>query len=182
MMYFEIEFAKKKQLDDNNCIDPDRMFICIKSEISPSLDESEEFCKKDMISFGYDCVVDVSPLSYNEAHMFYDLSNEENFPILKKKEVKTMNNNTLNNNLTIKLPNGKEIVAQLCNYDGNHPEIAICVQENGIAVQDLCIIRPHEDEDCNVVGNDIDCLVWSDETSEDYTHKFVISHYEEEDC
>lgn len=175
--YYEIEFAKLEQLNDDYITTPDRMFICIIAEFEPSFEDVEEFCKEDMKNCGYDCVVDINQLSYEEAHQMYDLRNELNFPVLKQK-----NFETTNNNLTIKLSNGKEIVAQLCNYDDNHSEIAICIQENGIAVQDLCIIRPHEDEQCNPVGNDIDCLVWSDETLEYYTHKFVISHYEEEDC
>lgn len=110
---------------------------------------------------------------------YYNILEQKHSAKLKenKKEIETMENK-----ITIKLNNGKEIVAELCNYDGNHPEIIVCVHENGIAVQDLCIIRPHEDEQCNHVGDDIDCLVWADETYEDYTHKFVISHYEEEDC
>lgn len=81
--------------------------------------------------------------------------------------------------IKIKLENGKELVAQLCDYDGVHPEIVICIQEKGIAVQDICIVRPHE-EDCERRGTDIDCLVWGDEFSEDYTDKFIIPQYIDE--
>jgi hypothetical protein len=82
--------------------------------------------------------------------------------------------------IKLKLKNGKELVAQLYDYDGAHPEIIICIQEKGITVQDICIIRPHE-EDCERIGTDIDCLVWGDEFSEDYTDKFIIPQYEEEE-
>ena len=81
----------------------------------------------------------------------------------------------MENKLVIKLLNGKEIVAELYNYDGNHPEIVICIQENGIAMQDICLVRPSENTE------DIECLVWSDEYDEDYSHKFIISQYEEEE-
>lgn len=84
------------------------------------------------------------------------------------------------NEIKIKLENGKELVAQLCDYDGNHPEIVICIQNNGIAEQEICIVRPHE-EDCERIGTDIDCLVWADENNEDYTHKFIIPQYKTED-
>ena len=75
----------------------------------------------------------------------------------------------------ILLPNGAEIVAQYYDYDGEHPEIAICLWKDGVVIQDLCLIRPNEDN-----RNDIECLVWGDEHMEDYTHKFIISQYEEE--
>lgn len=79
----------------------------------------------------------------------------------------------MNNDIIIKLNDGKEIVAQLWNYDGEHPEIVICIQDNGVAVQDICLVRPYE----NMI--DIDCLVWSDEYAEDYTHRFIIPQYKE---
>lgn len=86
----------------------------------------------------------------------------------------------MENRLFIQLPNGKELVAEYCNFDGEHPEIAICIQENGIATQDICLVRPHFNKDLEIEGDDIDCIVWSDEYDEDYTHKFVIKQYEEE--
>ena len=85
----------------------------------------------------------------------------------------------MENRIVIQLNDGKEIVAELCNYDGNHPEIVVCIQENGMAIQDICIVRPHEEND--ITTSDVDCLVWSDEYSEDYTHKFIIPQYIEEE-
>jgi len=81
----------------------------------------------------------------------------------------------MENRIVVKLPDGKEIVAEFCDYDGNHPEIAVCIQENGIAIQDVCIIRPYKDE------SDVECLVWANEYSEDYTHRFVIPQYKYEE-
>ena len=80
----------------------------------------------------------------------------------------------MENGVIIKLPDGKEIVAQLCNYDGAHPEIVIFLQEDGLAVQDICLVRPHKDT------SDVECLVWCDEYNEDYTHKFIIPQYKED--
>lgn len=79
----------------------------------------------------------------------------------------------MKNRISIRLNNGKELVAELCNYDGKHPEIAICVQANGIATQDICIVRPHENKD------NIDCLVWGNPYDEDYSDDFEISLYKD---
>lgn len=76
----------------------------------------------------------------------------------------------------IQLSNSAEIVAQRYDYDGNHPEIAICLWKDGVAIQDLCMIRPYEDN-----KEDVEILVWADECDEDYTHRFVIKQYEEEE-
>lgn len=78
----------------------------------------------------------------------------------------------MENRISITLNNGKELVAELCNYDGKHPEIAICIQENGIAIQDICLIRPHKGQ-----NNSINCLVWGNEHEEDYSDEFEISLY-----
>lgn len=82
------------------------------------------------------------------------------------------------NRIAIKLNDGREIVAEYCNYDGDHPEIAICIQEDGIAIQDICLVRPYEENTND--HPDVDCLVWSDNDSDDYTHKFIIEQYTEE--
>jgi hypothetical protein len=88
----------------------------------------------------------------------------------------------MKNRIAIKLNDGKEIVAELYNYDGNHPEIVVCIQENGMAIQDICLVRPHEEND--VRNGDVDCFIWADEYSEDYTDNFIIPQYieEEEQC
>lgn len=75
----------------------------------------------------------------------------------------------------IPLPNGVEIVVQRYDYDGEHPEIAVCLWKDGVCVQDLCMIRPNEGD-----KNNVEILVWGDETEEEYTHKFIIPQYEEE--
>ena len=75
----------------------------------------------------------------------------------------------------IKLSNGTEIVSQRYNYDEEHPEIAVCLWKDGVVMQNICMIRPYEDN-----KEDVEILVWGDEYDEDYTHRFVIQQYEEE--
>ena len=74
----------------------------------------------------------------------------------------------------IKLANGVEIVSQRYDYDGEHPEIAVCLWKDGVAIQDICLIRPYEDN-----KEDTEVLVWSEPAYEDYTHKFIIPQYKD---
>lgn len=85
----------------------------------------------------------------------------------------------MENKIVLKLNNGVELVAELYNYDGNHPEIAIFIQENGIAAQDICLVRPSED--VSKSSGTVECLVWGDGCSEDYTDKFIIEKYSTEE-
>ena len=85
----------------------------------------------------------------------------------------------MENKIVPKLNNEVEVVAELYSYDGNHREIAIFIQENGIAVQDICLVRPSED--VSKSSGTIECLVWGDECSEDYTDKFIIEKYSTEE-
>lgn len=89
------------------------------------------------------------------------------------------------NKLEIKLANGHKIVAELCDYGHEiPPEIVVCIQdEEGVALQDIVLIRAKEKEisvvdDVNV-GAEV--LVWVDENSEDYTHKFRINEHDFEE-
>lgn len=84
----------------------------------------------------------------------------------------------MKNELRIPLANGKEIVAAI-GCDPNFPEIYVCVYDGDNWIQDICLIRPHEEDE--VENGDVDCLVWGDEYSEDYTHQFIISQYVEEE-
>ena len=81
----------------------------------------------------------------------------------------------MENKIVLKLNNGIELVAVLDNYDGNHPEIEIFIQEDGIATQDICFVRPSEG--VSKSSGTVECLVWGDECSEDYTDKFIIEKY-----
>lgn len=75
----------------------------------------------------------------------------------------------------IQLGNGTEIVSERYDYDNEHSEIAVCLWKDGVCMQNLCMIRPYEDN-----KEDVEILVWADECDEDYTHRFVIKQYEEE--
>ena len=90
----------------------------------------------------------------------------------------------MKNELRISLANGKEIVAGI-GCDPDYPEIYICIQDGDVCIQDICIVRPHEEWLAKgSIGRkniDVDCIVFSDELSEDYTHKFIIKQYEEEE-
>lgn len=85
----------------------------------------------------------------------------------------------MENKIVLQLNNGTELVAELYNYDGDHHEITIFIQENGVAAQDICLVRPCED--VSKASETIECLVWGNEYSEDYTDKFVITQYKEDE-
>ena len=95
----------------------------------------------------------------------------------------------MENKLEIKFGD-KKIVAEINDWsDGGPNELTVylCDKDNRI-IQDICLVRPY----CEVnrktyefeINNElIDCLVWSNSDEEDYTHKFVIGVYEEdEEC
>ena len=82
--------------------------------------------------------------------------------------------------IIVQLNNEKNLVAELYNYDGNHPEICVYIEANGEVCQDICIARPHEDEKFVQDKNSIDVLVWADANNEDFTDEYWISLWEEE--
>ena len=87
----------------------------------------------------------------------------------------------MENKIRINLDSNLELVAELYNHDGNHPEIIIYIKKDGLIHQDICLVRPHENAQCVQETNNIDCIVWGDKDSEDYTSKYVIGIYEEEE-
>ena len=74
--YYEVEFGNWKDLED-------LYSICIVGTRKPTLKEAEEFCRKDMVSMGYDYVNDVEEISAEEARKFFDMENESSFPIFE---------------------------------------------------------------------------------------------------
>ena len=86
----------------------------------------------------------------------------------------------MENKIRINLGYNLELVAELYNHDGKHPEITVYIEKDGVIYQDICLVRPHENERCMQENDIVDCIVWSDKDNEDYTHKFVIGVYEEE--
>lgn len=86
----------------------------------------------------------------------------------------------MENKIRINLAENLELVAELYNYDGVHPEITVYIEKDSVIYQDICLVRPHEGPDCVQENDSIDCLVWGDEDNEDFTDEFHIGIYEEE--
>jgi hypothetical protein len=86
----------------------------------------------------------------------------------------------MENRIRINLGENLELVAELTNYDGNHPEISVYIEKDMLIHQDICLVRPHENEKCVQDKNGIDVIVWTDENNEDYTDKYQINIWEEE--
>jgi hypothetical protein len=86
----------------------------------------------------------------------------------------------MKNKIIVPLNDGKSLVAELYNYDGEHPEICVFIEDNGAVSQDICIARPHENEKFVQDKNSIDVIVWADENNEDYTDRYQINIWEEE--
>lgn len=57
------------------------------------------------------------------------------------------------------------------------PEITVNLEDkkDGFVIQDIALLRPIE----NSKDRAVECLVWGDEYTEDYTHKLKIKMYEE---
>ena len=86
----------------------------------------------------------------------------------------------MDNKIRINLSEGLELVAELYDHDGQHPEIIVFLEKDGIIHQDVCLVRPHENVEHVQEADRVDCIVWSDADNEDYTHKFVVGIYEED--
>lgn len=85
----------------------------------------------------------------------------------------------MKNKISIKLNNGKELVAELYNHDGEHPEITVYIREDGLIYQDICLVRPHDGINCVQEKDSVDVLVWADKNNEDFTDEYWIEFYEE---
>lgn len=90
----------------------------------------------------------------------------------------------------LEIPFGEyKIVAEIddSNMPEVPPEMVVCIydKDNRI-VQDVCLVRPHyaikhKTMEIDVYSDCVDCLVWADSDSEDYTHKHIIGVYKEEE-
>lgn len=74
--YYEVEFAKGNK---SNYISD--YSICIVGKREPTTEEATEFCRKDLDNMGYDFISNVTQISKEEAHMFFDMENESSFPV-----------------------------------------------------------------------------------------------------
>lgn len=88
----------------------------------------------------------------------------------------------------IEVPVGnKKIVAYVQDWDDGLPkEIYISlVDDEGILLQDVCMVREHfsynsKNDEFEIDDNLIDCKIWADSDNEDYTDEFIIGVYEDE--
>lgn len=82
----------------------------------------------------------------------------------------------------------KKIVAEINDWKDDMPKelvVYLCDKDDHI-IQDICLVRPHYDYirskgEFETDNNFVDCLVWGDSDDEDYTNKYVIGVYEEEE-
>lgn len=92
----------------------------------------------------------------------------------------------MENKIRINLGENLELVAELYNHDGNHPEITVYIEKDGVIHQDICLVRPFEQFHSKTMEFEtrkdfVECLVWGDSDDEDYTDRHVIGIYEEEE-
>ena len=83
MKYFEIEFSNEPRNQDNSEGDTVGDYsICIIADRKPS-EEAADFCSEDMRKMGYKYVVNVLEICEEEAHSFFDMEKEKDFPVFK---------------------------------------------------------------------------------------------------
>lgn len=93
----------------------------------------------------------------------------------------------MENRIEINIGENKLIASVNDWADGMPKEIFISlVDKNDVFIQDICLVREHyhyntKKEDFEIDSSLIDCKVWADSDSEDYTHEFIIGVYEEEE-
>ena len=89
------------------------------------------------------------------------------------------------NKITIPLSNGYRLIAEQNTDSEFDKEIFIGLEtDTGAYYQDLCIIRPtytFENEQIVFGSNMFEMLIYGDANSEDYTHKFTVPLYKEDD-
>lgn len=89
----------------------------------------------------------------------------------------------------LELPIGdKKLVVSIDDWKDDMPnEIVVSLEDSeGQFIQDICLVREHyrfDEKKRKFVRDDslIDCKVWGDPWSEEYTDEFTIGVYEEED-
>jgi len=68
-------------------------------------------------------------------------------------------------------------------YAGEFNEFVVYLADkaDNCITQDIALVRRAKNTDDSALAA-IECLVWSDHNNEDYTHKFLIKQYLENDC
>lgn len=87
MRYFEIEFDNDPRNQEGHVSDMVGEYsICILGDDKPTIQEAAEFCKADMKRTGYKYVVNVLEIDREEAHKFFEMERENEFPVFRKKK------------------------------------------------------------------------------------------------
>ena len=85
MRYFEIEFDNEPRNQNGTEGDVSGQYsICILGLSEPTIEEATQFCKDDMELTGYKYVVNVREVNPDEAHKFFDMEHEDDFPIFAR--------------------------------------------------------------------------------------------------
>ena len=72
--YYEVEFGKRTN-------ETDVFSMCIVGKRKPTIEEAEKFLAEDLEMMGYDYVTEVLEIDYDEAHNFFDMERENDFPV-----------------------------------------------------------------------------------------------------
>ena len=93
----------------------------------------------------------------------------------------------MENKIVVPIGDKKLVVLVQDWHDEMPKEIYICLEDgDNILSQDICMVREHYHYNKNIGEFEIDsslvdCKVWADSDSEDYTHEFTIGVYKEEE-
>ena len=74
--YYEVEFGKRAD-------ETDVFSMCIVGKRKPTIEEAEKFLASDLEMMGYDHVTEVLEIDHDEAHNFFDMERENQFPIFE---------------------------------------------------------------------------------------------------
>jgi hypothetical protein len=74
--YYEVEFGKRTD-------ETDVFSMCIVGKRKPTIEEAEKFLASDLEMMGYDYVTEVLEIDHDEAHNFFDMERENQFPIFE---------------------------------------------------------------------------------------------------
>ena len=72
--YYEVEFGKKND-------ETDVFSMCIVGVRKPTIEEAEQFLVGDLAMMDYDHVNEVIEIDFEEAHKFFDMEREVEFPV-----------------------------------------------------------------------------------------------------
>lgn len=81
--YYEVEFDHDIRSREHGNETIGFYSICIRAMREPSYEEAEEFCKNDMMAMKMEHVVAIREIDDYESHQFFDMDEEERYPIFR---------------------------------------------------------------------------------------------------